>query len=203
MLWNYRKVEPEEIVRIACWHGTAASNEASIRKNGFWASTGLEHEKWLGEGAYFFVEDDGCQSPSELAKSWSIAESFDGKWKARKYTTGIVLKAFIETERQFILDLRTGEDLRRLNAFRDRLLKNELNLKTFSDPILDGAILRLLAKGGHIKLIINRLYIRFTAERILRHFSAIPNCAVLCLTQGNVDLVDLDSIQTMDTFAIV
>ncbi len=189
-----------EILTFIGFHGTNAALWSKIQSFGLKVSRGAEHDKWLGEGVYFFIERNIGLPPQKLAEKWALAEAFDGKGKSRKYLEGMVLKMEAEVERYGVMDLCDQRQLQNFNMFRSTFLERS---KGISKPIFDGAVLRALFRTQKYKVIISHQYFQFTEERILKHFSKIHNCTVMCFINIDDDYLHFENLEIEHTFAVL
>ena len=67
-------------VKIIGYHGTYPECIDSIKENNFKESE--DHEIWLGDGVYFFIDGISVNPPSELAAQFAIDQCYNKNTKA-------------------------------------------------------------------------------------------------------------------------
>jgi hypothetical protein len=189
--------------RGTAFHGTSVVSATSIvSQKKFNPSSGKEHDRWLGAGCYFFLDDVISEPTFEIAKKWAIVEAYNSISKTNNYTEGSVVSIEVESEDELVFDLRIPALIQRFNLFRslfEQKVKVDGNTKKFTD----GAICAELVQNHGIKLIINHFYIKLDGwSRHKRIESNVPNCVVLCVTLEGLSGLKFDTIKIVDTFAI-
>ena len=153
------------------FHGCDADNVPSIKAENFKCSRGEDH--WLGDGVYFFTS--GFSDPSEDAKRWAIAHSWDNRTGSLRYLKFSVLRATITPTNP--LDMTQDHGKARVNHAREALSRR---LKPNSGYD-DNTILRWLASKFGFDVLVQDFYIQMTRERRLKIRSRFPNVRVICV----------------------
>lgn len=91
------------------FHGTSKNDGDSILTRGFSVSRGDNH--WLGDGVYFFAEDQ------DMAFQWCRGESFK-----KKYNDYVIIKSDIGIGLKYVFDL--GEPDNFVQVVRDRITRD-------------------------------------------------------------------------------
>lgn len=169
--------------RYIGYHGTDGPAAQSIQKENF--RVGRQHDGWLGDGAYFFI--DGLGNPSELAQDWAYSHAWDNATRTYEHSVIVVLKVICRLDRDKVLDLSTDEGKRGFEAFR-KTVADEVILRLYEyilqDQTYDYAVCNLTKKVFGLDGIIHDLFIK--AGRKMRDRpkirSRIPNSRVLVVT---------------------
>lgn len=172
-----RKYSNYKMIEIVGFHGTAERNRKDILENGFTPSSGLEHERYLGAGTYFFCKSIANPQPEITAAKWAVVEAH-----SKKYLFYAVLSANVQIEEDNFLDLTKQEDLIFFNDLRagyvKKIAQEGLKLVGYRDSaiIQDACNEEALIADA----ICANMYSNLTKEeRISGIKSHIPNCTVL------------------------
>ena len=173
------------------YHGCDTANVSGIMADNFRSSRGEDH--WLGEGVYFFGK--GISDPIEDAKQWAIAESWDNNRRCRFYRAYAVLQATIVA--QNLLDMTQDEGKAKVNMARDAICRRVMAIGGYND----NEIVCWLARKYGFDVLVQDLYIKFSAMRKLRINSRFPNVRVICV-RDPVSAIDKKSISVTYTALI-
>ena len=179
------------MIELTAYHGTATKNVRSIVKDGFRLSTGKDHERWLGDGAYFFVE--GVQiEPNDIvtvAEKWAVVGAWDNYLKKNTYNQYTILKAQVVVSKENFLDLTTPEGLEVFNYLRDKYVQTlqKANLRLTNGEFKDGHIINDAVVSGilspiKIDVVRGSFFIQLTkSERWHNSQFRTPNCTILAV----------------------
>ena len=176
---------------ITGYHGCDSANVPGIKAENFKCSRGSDH--WLGEGVYFFGA--GFSNPAEDAKQWAIAQSWDNVRQTRFYLNYSVLKATIVAKKP--LDMTQDDGKAKVNAAREAICRRVRAVGGYND----NEIVCWLAKKYGFDVLVQDLYIKFSAMRKLRINSRFPNVRVICV-RDPVSAIDKKSISVTYTALI-
>lgn len=163
-----------------CSHGTDRAVFDSIYTDGFKPSIGEHH--WLSDGVYFFTNDFGEDSYIEHAKQWAIANAWDKLQKTYKYAEYCIILVDIRYNRDELFDLNDIEDMKIFHVFSEKLNKKLIDSGVKVKDNKTGTVLSSICKyDTMIKVIKQRVYIKFEDARIYNIIYSVPNCAILCV----------------------
>ena len=162
-------------------HGTNKDNVPSIKKNGFYSSKGLHH--WCGEGVYFFIQGINENSIDFLAEQWAKDQAYDKTNKTFKYKEYAVIEAFVHSNEERILDLRSEENLIKVNEVR-KILEKMCSSKGYK--MNDYRIWEYMKNKFDIDIVIHNVYIKFGKNRRQNIESFIPNCTIMSVYKENL-----------------
>lgn len=152
-------------------HGTSFDAAESIINGDFDLSQGDHH--WLGNGVYFFKDN------IDMAREWAFC---DGHRK--KYTKYGIIRSELHYTSDGILDLRKEEQQNRFHIMRDIHLKKirEKGIKVKGkQENYDGKIINDMCNMFNMNIAINRFFIHKKGDNLIKSFSRIPNCTVICV----------------------
>jgi hypothetical protein len=159
---------------ILGYHGTYLENFKSISEVGFKES--LNHTKWYGDGAYFFVE--GLKNPIEAASEFMIDTRLRDRGSACTDEL-CVLEALIEIIEDKYLDLTQSYGMQLFNMFRDEAIeKISQSGKKPSTTIADHHLFQVMREELEIEFVKGNVYIQFGILRSTNLTSKIPNVAI-------------------------
>lgn len=156
------------------YHGTNQIHLYSIQRNNFWVGENRDG-RYLGQGAYFFVEGVASKPPERLAADWG---NFDGRRKG--YRQWVVIKA--EADMSKMLDLTDSRQMRMFNILREDLgpsVKPTVAEQRKHCGI-DVAIIEILKERQPIACIRANVYSTFQGNNIASH---LPNVTILCVCE--------------------
>lgn len=161
------------------YHGTDNANVDSILTGGMDPSLG--DDEWLGDGTYFFIEGLS-RTPEVQAEQWAIVSAWDSELRKNKYDKYSVLKADIDVDDEYFLDLTTAEGLEVFYYIKETLKRR---LKRRSKPnricFIDGIVINMSRNelSHRIDAVKGNVFIKLTKEdRIYRLQSRLPNCTI-------------------------
>lgn len=164
--------------KITGYHGTYPEHLQSILDNNF--NETKNHEIWLGDGVYFFIEGVGELPPIEYAKLFAIDQCYDTTKRAYTKTHLCVLQALIKINPNKFLDLTNEAGNQLFNTFRSQTIsKIEHTGKRPVSPYKDTDVFKIMRESLGIEFVKSNLYIKFAEQRIYRIESIIPNVTVL------------------------
>jgi hypothetical protein len=188
------------MIKLTAYHSTATKNVRSILKDGFKLSTGKQHDRWLGDGAYFFIE--GVQvKPDELvaiAEKWAIVGAWDNELRKNTYNQYSILEVEVRVSEDNFLDLTTPDGLAVFNYLRDKYVQTlqKANIRLTSGDFKDGHIINDAVLSGilspiEIDAVKGNFFIQLSkAERVHNSQFRTPNCTILAVRR-------LDCIQNV------
>lgn len=166
--------------KIAGYHGTYPRNVDGIVQNNFFESK--NHEIWLGDGVYFFVEGIGIFPPMVYAKQFAKDQCWDKDEKKYKETEIVVLEAVIRINNDKFLDLTDFRATQLFNQFRQDIIeKIEKSGKFLMGKYKDADVFKLMREKLGIEFVKANVYIKFAAQRIGQFDSIIPNVTILAV----------------------
>ncbi len=190
----------QEKAEIQVFHGTDISNFDSIRNKNFQPSEGLEHEKYLGDGAYFFCKGVP-PDPIVSAEKWAKTEAWDNENKEYKYSRYCVLEALVKVEKPKFLDLTDWDGIEIFNFLRDKYVRKlwQAGLKLKFNDFKDGHIINEALKDANLEIDVvkGNFFFKFKEERIVNAQFKTPNCTIVAVR--NLDCVDKKSIKIHKT----
>lgn len=168
----------KEKEKIIGYHGTATENVKSIIENNFFES--LEHEIWLGDGVYFFVEGISSNHPIEYAKQFAVDSCYSKihkKYTKKEYS---VVEALIKINNDKFLDLTDDKGNKLFNDYRDMTIaKLEATGKVSVGGYKDSDVFKIMRESLGIEFVKSNLYIKFAIQRLKKMSSVIPNVTVI------------------------
>lgn len=165
-------------VKIIGYHGTYPEWIDSIKENNFKES--VNHDIWLGDGVYFFIDGISITPPSELAAQFAIDQCYNKETKAYDKEEVCVIKAAVRLNEDKSLDLTQDKGYQLFNMFRDKVISSiEFVGKKPVTPYRDVDVFKVMRQELGIEFVKSNLYIKFAVQRIGRFESNIPNVTVL------------------------
>ncbi|MCC6724997.1 MAG: hypothetical protein IT258_10840 [Saprospiraceae bacterium] len=185
-----------EKIIIQVFHGTSYSKFDSLKKNNFLKSTGIEHERYLGDGAYFFC-DGVPPKPSISAEKWAIAEAWDNDNFRYKYLEYCVVEAKVELDQSKFLDLTSWDGIEIFNYFRDKYVGKlrKAGRQLSRGELKDGHVINEAIKSSAIEVeaVKGNYFFKFKDERIVKAQFTTPNCTIIAVR--NTDCILKESIK--------
>lgn len=165
--------------KITGFHGTYTKNIEGILNNNFIESK--NHDIWLGDGVYFFVEGIGTLHPSEYAMQFAKDQCWDNTEKKHTQDEYCVLEALIKINDNNFLNLTEEKGTRLFNEFRDMIISKiwENGKRIAQGEYRDSDVLKIMREELKIEFVKSNVYIKFAAQRIGKMYSNIPNVTVL------------------------
>lgn len=156
------------------YHGTSKASGYLIKAKGFSISRGDDH--WLGDGAYFFEDDES------MAFEWCKAESYK-----KKYKEYVIIESDIRVAIKNVFDLSEPKNFKFFHSYRDMLLekikKGTYSVKVKNKHVLDGAVINEICSIIPYKLVMTKVFVQIKRDRISRDYSRIPNCIIICVKE--------------------
>lgn len=175
--------------KIIGFHGTYPENVDSILTNNFYESK--NHDIWLGDGVYFFVDGIGAFEPSEYAKQYAIDNCYNKYERKHSKKEVCVLETLININNNTYLDLTEVIGLQLFNAFRKNAISiiEQSGKKPISGDYKDADVFKVMRDELRIEFVKSNVYIRFAMQRIARFESRIPNVTILVVNNPtkNID----------------
>lgn len=170
------------------WHGTSALSGNQIIASTFRKSQAVKD--WLGNGAYFFIEDNGHSDPIVKAEEWAVLRSNS----ARNYSRYSVLRAEIEAET--CLDFDDPAHIGALNELRNaysEFLRNH-GRRPSGEFLLDKCnFCNFLIEEHEVEALIKREYIKTTQDELdFGVHAGIPNCRIMCVSNPDASVRKID-----------
>jgi hypothetical protein len=178
------------MIELIGYHGTATKNKRSILKDGFRLSTGVQHDRWLGDGIYFFTEGVPPK-PNIVAENWAIVEAWDKHLRKNTYNQYTVLEAQVRVSEAAFLDLTTPDGLEIFNYLRNKYVQTlqKAKRKLISGDFKDGHIINDAVASGSvppIDVVKGNFFIQLSdAERIYNSQFRTPNCTLLAVRSSD------------------
>lgn len=164
--------------KITGYHGTYPDYVDSIQTNNFEESK--DHDMWIGDGVYFFVEGIGAMHPIDYSKQYAIDSCYDKK--ARRYTKDkvCVLEAIIKINNDKYLDLTESAGSQLFNTFRKNTIAKieQAGKRPISGEYNDADVFKIMRQELGIEFVKSNVYIRFAVQRIAKFESRIPNVTI-------------------------
>jgi hypothetical protein len=165
--------------KIIGYHGTYPEYVDSILANNFKESK--DHDIWIGDGVYFFVEGAGVYEPQEYAKQFAIDNCYDKEVKKHTKEEVCVLEASIRINGDKFLDLTDSIGAQLFNKFRRGVISKIE--KSGKRPVMGGYndtdVFKIMREELGIEFVKSNVYIRFAIQRIAKFESRIPNVTIL------------------------
>lgn len=160
------------------FHGTYPEYVDSILTNNFKES--LEHDIWVGDGVYFFVDGIGAFPPQDYARQFAIDNCYDRDKKMYTRDRICVLEAIVKINSDKFLDLTENTGSQLFNTFRKRTIAIiEKSGKTPIGEYKDADVFKIMREELGIEFVKSNVYIRFAVQRRARFESRIPNVTIL------------------------
>jgi len=182
--------------RFVGYHGTDNANVDSILTGGMNPSLG--DDEWLGDGTYFFIEGLS-RTPEVQAEQWAIVSAWDSELRKNKYDKYSVLKADIDVDDEYFLDLTTAEGKEMFNYLKEQSIEK---LKSASKAVkvlyIDGALINMGREDFDLRFDVVKanVYIKLTKEdRIYRFMSRVQNCTIAAVFNGDC-ISNMSNIKT-------
>lgn len=165
--------------KITGFHGTYPENIDSILANNFYESQ--NHDMWIGDGVYFFVDGIGALEPSLYAKQYAIDSCYDKDGKTYFKDEVCVLEAVIKINNDRYLDLTEIIGSQLFNTFRKRTISKieQSGKRPISGEYNDADVFKIMREELGIEFVKSNVYIKFAVQRIARFESRIPNVTIL------------------------
>ena len=165
--------------KITGFHGTYPENIDSILANNFYESQ--NHDMWIGDGVYFFVDGIGAFEPLEYAKQYAIDSCYDKDSKTYLEDEVCVLEAVIKINSDKYLDLTESIGSQLFNTFRKRAISKieQSGKRPVSSEYNDADVFKIMREELGIEFVKSNVYIKFAVQRIARFESRIPNVTIL------------------------
>lgn len=165
--------------KLTGYHGTYPDNIDSILTNNFIESK--NHNMWIGDGVYFFVDGIGALEPIEYAKQYAIDSCYDKDAETYSKDEVCVLEATIKINSDKYLDLTESIGSQLFNTFRKRtILKiQQSGKKPISGDYNDADVFKIMREELGIEFVKSNVYIRFALQRKASFQSRIPNVTIL------------------------
>lgn len=161
------------------YRGTDDANVDSILTGGMNPSLG--DDEWLGDGAYFFIEGLS-RTPEVQAEQWAIVSAWDSELRKNKYDKYSVLKADIDVDDEYFLDLTTAEGMEVFYYIKESMMKKLKRLsKTRKVLFIDGHVINMSRNKlfKRVDVVKGNVFIKLTKEdRIYKLQSRLPNCTI-------------------------
>lgn len=169
--------------KITGYHGTYPEYLESIQKNNFEESK--DHEMWIGDGVYFFVEGIGAAPAVEYSKQFAIDACYDNDLKKHTRDKICVLEAVIKINNDKYLDLTLTEGYQLFNSFRKRTISliEQTGKKPISGDYKDSDVFKIMREELGIEFVKSNVYIRFAVQRSGRFASRIPNVTIFVVNK--------------------
>lgn len=181
-------------VNIKGFHGTSFENAKEIILEDFNPSIG--NKEWLGNGVYFFI-DGISNKPSNQAKKWAIAQSWDKIKKAYTYKRYSVLKCQIEVNEDNFLDLTTNDGIEILDYIIE---SHTAKMREIGKKInyIDGFVINFAREEGILPVEVAKgnFYIKFTKERINRLNRRTPNSTICSVYNPEKNIIKKELLLT-------
>lgn len=177
------------------YHGTYPEYVDSILTNNFRESQ--NHDMWIGDGVYFFLEGAGAEHPREHAKQFAIDQCFNKETKTYDKKEICVLEAIIKVNSNKFLDLTQEAGNQLFNRFRNGIL-NKIEADGFkpTTPYKDSDVFKIMRKVLGIEFVKVNTYLKFGVERKKQTASIIPNVTIFVVNNPNKNILK-PSIKTI------
>ena len=173
--------------KITGFHGTYPENATGIKEMNF--NETKNHDVWLGDGAYFFVDGIGALPPEEYARMFAIDQCWDKKLSAYSKSKYCVLEAVIKINDNKYLNLTDSKGAKLFNEYRDNLItKISESGKVVVGEYKDTDVLSTLRETLGIEFVKSHVYIKFAIQRVKRFESKIPNVTVLVVNNPSKNI---------------
>lgn len=164
--------------KITGYHGTATENVKNIIATNFLETS--NHEIWLGDGVYFFIEGISSNRPLEYAKQFAIDSCYNKVEKVYVKTQYSVIEAVIKINNDKFLDLTDVKGNYLFNTYRDKTIaKLEATGKVSVGGYKDTDVFKIMRESLSIEFVKSNVYIRFAVQRVAKMYSIIPNVTVM------------------------
>lgn len=165
--------------KITGYHGTYPENIDSIMANNFYESQ--NHDMWIGDGVYFFIDGIGALEPTEYAKQYAIDSCYDKDSKTYLKDEVCVLEAIIKINNDKYLDLTENIGSQLFNTFRKQTISKieQSGKRPISGEYNDADVFKIMRDELGIEFVKSNVYIKFAVQRIARFESRIPNVTIL------------------------
>lgn len=174
--------------KILGYHGTYPENIESIQEFNFKESS--NHDIWLGDGVYFFIEGIGADLPKNYAKTFAIDQSYDKLLKKYTKSEYCVLEAYIKINENNLLDLTEVVGNQMFNKFRSTLISTiEKHGKKVVGEYKDTDVLKIMRDQLGIDVVKSNVYIKFAIQRKMRFESKIPNVTILAVRNPTKNII--------------
>lgn len=170
------------------YHGTYPEHVDSIKENNFRETE--NHNIWIGDGVYFFIEGVGDESPIDHAKLFAIDQCFDNDNKTYSKNKVCVLEAVIKVNNDKCLDLTNSKGNQLFNKFRGGVLNKiqESGYKT-EKSYRDADVFKLMRKMLGIEFVKANVYFKFGLERKKATISNIPNVTIFVVNNPKKNIL--------------
>lgn len=172
------------------WHGTSVLSGNQIIGTTFKISQG--GKDWLGDGAYFFVEDQGVSDPEEKAAEWAISRS--GFVRGSKYSNFSVLLAEVEVEN--FLDFDDPAHIVALNKLKQEYIAVLMSKgrRPTDDMMADRCnFCNYLFDEHEVEAMFRREYIKTSQEDLDYGFNGgVPNCRIMSVRNPAASVRKID-----------
>lgn len=182
--------------KIKGYHGTYPENIAGIQTDNFMEST--NHNVWLGDGVYFFIDGIGVKSPIEYAQQFAIDQCFNKDTRKFDKSHYVVIEASIKINDNKYLDLTSVLGNQLFNKFRYMVMDTiSKGGKVVVGGYNDTDVLKLMRQKLEIEFVKCNVYIKFAVQRRLRFESKIPNVTVLVVNNPtkNIQKMSINAIK--------
>lgn len=172
-------------IKIKGYHGTPEDNVESIKANNFRETI---HDKWMGNGVYFFVDGISSHEPPVVAfmhtndnvisDSELICENI------------VVLEATISINGDKYLDLTVDKGLKALNNFKNSLLDKLHNegKKIKSGYMHEIDALRIMRQQIGIEFVKANVYIRVGIQKTNEVQARLPNVTIFVVNNPTANI---------------
>jgi hypothetical protein len=173
--------------KITGYHGTYPEHVVSISQDNFRES--INHDIWLGDGVYFFIQGINSEPLTEYAKQFAIDQCYDSKTKNHTKEEICVLEATIKINPDKFLDLTQNDGNQLFNNFRDQVIsKIKSSGKHPVGQYRDSDIFKIMREVLGIEFVKANVYIRFAIQRHERFRSNIPNVTILAVNNPSKNI---------------
>lgn len=170
-------------------HGTYLRNFESINEVGFFESR--HHDKWLGDGVYFFI--NGLKDPLESALQFIEDERFReaGLGNVSIDEDVCVLKVEINVDNDKYIDLDSIQGIELFNSWREEIISKILSEgKKPVNELKDYDLLNKMRDYIGVEFVKKSLFIKFGQQRSLNNklSSFIPNVTIFVVNNPSYNI---------------
>jgi hypothetical protein len=179
----YKKSE-----RVVGYHGTYPKYVDSIKENNFFESE--NHELWIGDGVYFFVEGIGIDAPLDYARLFAIDQSYDKNLRKHTESEISVLEATIKINDDKFLDLTQTDGTHLFNDFRKQVIeKITATGRVVWGEYQDYHVFKIMRESLGIEFVKANVYIKFGVQRIKNFASNVPNVTIFVVNRPASNII--------------